>query len=198
MKSITKNVLLLILVVLSFSCKNDTASDGPAVAADNSEVVKSEEKKVITEEEKKVIKSVMSKIMILPSLKSFSRVLVTGGFTDMLGIEEGPYTIFAPSNEAFESLTEVQSKRLLNPSNLAQLKKIIEDHMVLGNYLSADLIKNETSEITALGGSQLVVFLKGNDLWVKDADGKEAKIIQTDVMGNNGVVHVLDQLLHFN
>lgn len=199
MKSITIGFAILLISFSTYSCKNDTSSESEiSVIEDASSDKKQEAKKELTENEKIVLKSVMSKIMMQKELGAFSSALVTGGLTDMLSTEKGPFTVFAPSNEAFENLTEANKKVISNRANLMQLKKILENHIVQGNLSSTDLNEKESKTLSGSGGTQLVVFHKGEELWVKDENGKEAKIVQSDLSGNNGVVHIIDQVLNVN
>jgi uncharacterized surface protein with fasciclin (FAS1) repeats len=199
MKSITIGLAILLFTFATYSCKNNTSSESEiTTVVDGSANVNQRAKKELTEDEKLVLKSVMSKIMINRELSSFSSALVTGGLTQMLSTDKGPYTVFAPSNQAFENLTEANKKVLYNKANLALFKKLLENHIVEGNLTSSLLNEKESTAITGSGGTQLVVFRKGDELWVKDQNGKEAKIVQQDLLGNNGVIHIIDQVLNLN
>lgn len=199
MKSIAIRFVLLFLFFSSISCKNNTTPDSEVSAIEGVTAESDKEaKKVITEEEKFALKSVMSKIMVSNELSSFSSALVTAGLTDMLLKENGPYTIFAPSNQAFENLSEAERKELYNKANLSKLKEILQNHMVEGNLTSALLKEKDNAPHNGMAGSQLVVFYKNGEPWVKDEKGNEAKITQQDILGNNGVVHVIDQVLNMD
>ncbi len=199
MKSISIYLTVLLLTFSFFSCKNDSTANSEVTSVEEGvPVIEKGVKKELTEADKKVIKSVMSKIMVTGELSTFSSALVTGGLTDRLAKEDGPYTVFAPSNEAFENLSETKRKELFNQANLAQLIQTLENHMAAGNLSSTLLGEKSTTNIAMLGGSQLVVFQKGVELWVKDKQGKEAKIVSSDLSGNNGVIHIIDQVLNEN
>lgn len=199
MKSITIGFAILLITCSAYSCKNDTASESESKVVEEATLDKEQAaKKELIENDKKVLKSVMSKIMMQKELGTFSSALVTGGLTDMLSIETGPFTLFAPSNEAFENLSEANKKVIYNKANLMQLQKILENHIVQGNLNTTVLNEKESNTWSGSGGAQLVVFHKGDALWVKDENGKEAKIVQSDLVGNNGVVHIIDQVLNVN
>lgn len=199
MKSMTIRFAILLLAFSAYSCKDSTSSNSETLTVETEAENKDREaKKVVTEDEKKVLQSVMTKIMIQPELSSFSSALVTAGLTEMLSMENGPYTIFAPSNLAFENLSEEKRKELYNQANLEQMKKIFQNHLVKGNLTASILRESKGAALPGHGGSDLVILTKGDELWVKDKNGKEAKIIQSDLSGNNGVIHVIDQLLNID
>jgi len=100
----------------------------------------------------------------------------------------GPFTVFAPTNEAFSKLPEGTVQSLLEPENRQQLVDILTYHVVAGRVLAADVVK--LSEATTLQGSNLPVEVRGNQVYVGDA-----QVLETDIQGSNGVIHVIDSVL---
>lgn len=112
----------------------------------------------------------------------------------------GPFTVFAPTNEAFNMLPKGTVDNLLKPENKSMLAGILTYHVVSGNLGSADLMKmikdgNGTAELTTVAGGKLRVMSKGGKLWVKDEKGAIAEITIKDVNQSNGVIHVINKVL---
>jgi len=100
---------------------------------------------------------------------------------------DGPFTVFAPSDEAFAKLPEGTVESLLLPENKDKLTAILTYHVVSGKILSADV---KTGRVETLQGSQLVISKKKGALLVD-----QAKIVATDVTATNGVIHVIDAVI---
>jgi uncharacterized surface protein with fasciclin (FAS1) repeats len=101
---------------------------------------------------------------------------------------EGPYTVFAPTNEAFEALPEGVLEMLLKPENKDQLVSVLTYHVVAGEVMSSDLEDGMTAK-TVQGSEAEVAISYGN---VK-IDG--AKVAMADIDAENGVVHVIDTVI---
>jgi uncharacterized surface protein with fasciclin (FAS1) repeats len=101
---------------------------------------------------------------------------------------EGPFTVFAPTNAAFEKLGDEQVQSLLEPENRDQLTKVLTYHVVPGTLTAADLSDGQTLETVA--GETLTVKVDGGTVMVDDAS-----VVQPDVEASNGVVHVIDGVL---
>ena len=100
---------------------------------------------------------------------------------------DGPFTVFAPSDEAFAKLPEGTVESLLLPENKSKLTAILTYHVVPGKILSADV---KSGRVETLEGSQLLVSKKKGALMVD-----QAKIVATDVTASNGVIHVIDAVI---
>lgn len=112
----------------------------------------------------------------------------------------GPFTVFAPTNAAFNLLPAGTVDNLVKPENKETLTKILTYHVVSGKYNAKDLMKmvkegNGKAMLTTVQGEQLTVMQKGDYLWVKDAKGGVSKITIKDVNQSNGVIHVVDHVL---
>ena len=113
---------------------------------------------------------------------------------------DGPFTVFAPVNSAFDELPEGTVSTLLKPENKGQLTAVLTYHVVAGNLDSKDLMKKVKSGdgvamLTTVQGEKLSVMEKDNWLWVKDSKGNVAKVTTKDVYQKNGVIHVIDKVL---
>ncbi len=187
---------LCALTLVMFSCKNETKEEPQKENA-------LPEKKVLTEKDKKRINSVMTKAMYTEEVKSFASYVVTTGLSDKLLNEKGPFTIIAPSNEAFSKVDGEQLKEWSNPAKKEQLTKLILSHIVDGNLNSAKLVQNikdanGSYKIVSLSGTSYVASQEGTDIVITDSSGEKAVIGKSDITGSNGVLHVLDNVLSKN
>lgn len=113
---------------------------------------------------------------------------------------KGPFTVFAPTNEAFNKLPAGTVDNLVKPENKATLTTILTYHVVAGKIDSKELMKRikkgkGTTELTTVQGEKLWVMQKDNMLWLKDEKGGMAEITIKDVYQSNGVIHVIDTVL---
>jgi uncharacterized surface protein with fasciclin (FAS1) repeats len=109
----------------------------------------------------------------------------------------GPFTVFAPDNDAFNKLPKGTVTTLLEPANKATLVKILTYHVVPGTYTTAALrvmaTKGET--LTSVEGEVLTPVVNGNTVEIQDANGGVSKIVTPDVISSNGVTHVVGSVL---
>lgn len=106
---------------------------------------------------------------------------------------EGPFTVFAPTNAAFDALRAGTLDTLLKPENKDQLASILKYHVVSGKVLAADLKDGQI--VTTVQGENLTVKLTDGMAYLIDAKGNQIKIVKTDIDAGNGVVHVVDGVL---
>ena len=112
----------------------------------------------------------------------------------------GPFTVFAPTNEAFNMLPNGTVETLLKPENKDKLTGILTYHVVAGRLGAkeiADLIKagNGTAELKTVAGGKLWAMMKGNKIILKDENGGMATVTIKNVYQSNGVIHVIDHVL---
>lgn len=112
----------------------------------------------------------------------------------------GPFTVFAPTNEAFDKLPKGTVETLVKPENKATLTKILTYHVVAGKYDSkaiADLIKagNGKAELKTVSGGILTATMKGPKIMLTDEKGGMAMITIKNVYQSNGVIHVIDTVV---
>jgi uncharacterized surface protein with fasciclin (FAS1) repeats len=105
----------------------------------------------------------------------------------------GPYTVFAPTTEAFfESMSNEQFEKLAEPDGQKQLKEIVQYNVVEGEFKVADL--KDGQKLKTLQGGELTVKIDGGTVTLVGAENS-AKVVDSDLQANNGVVHVTDKLL---
>lgn len=112
----------------------------------------------------------------------------------------GPFTVFAPTNEAFDKLPAGTVDNLVKPENKDALTKILTYHVVAGRLSSEDLWKqvkdgNGTATLTTVQGGKLMVMAKGKKLYLVDEKGNKSWITIADVNQSNGVIHVVNAVL---
>jgi uncharacterized surface protein with fasciclin (FAS1) repeats len=112
----------------------------------------------------------------------------------------GPFTVFAPTNEAFAKLPAGTVDTLLKPENKDKLVDVLTYHVVPGRYTAKDLMNQAMKAggktmLKTVEGDELTVQAKDGELWIWDAKGDGAKITTKDVMQSNGVIQVIDTVL---
>ncbi|HEY0780337.1 MAG TPA: fasciclin domain-containing protein [Gemmatirosa sp.] len=114
---------------------------------------------------------------------------------------KGPFTVFAPTNEAFAVLPAGTVDNLLKPENKAALTKVLTYHVVAGNMDAAALMSairagGGTATLKTVSGGTLTAMMNGpRNIVLKDAQGNVAEISTYDVRQSNGVIHVVDRVL---
>jgi uncharacterized surface protein with fasciclin (FAS1) repeats len=100
----------------------------------------------------------------------------------------GPFTVFAPTDDAFAKLPAGTVESLLKPENKAKLVKILTYHVVPGKVLAADVVKLTSAKT-----------VEGSEVTIKVTDGKVtvdgATVVKTDILASNGVIHVIDSVI---
>ena len=103
---------------------------------------------------------------------------------------DGPFTVFAPTDEAFAKLPKGTVEELLKPENKDKLKAILTYHVVSGKVMAADVVKLDGKKVKTVQGSPVAIKVDGGTVMV----GK-AKVTKTDIPTSNGVIHVIDTVL---
>lgn len=112
----------------------------------------------------------------------------------------GPFTVFAPTNEAFAKLPAGTVETLLKPENKATLTKVLTYHVVAGKMDAAAISKaikagKGKATLTTVEGGKLTAWMKGNDLILTDEKGGTSTVTISDVYQKNGVIHVVNTVL---
>ena len=112
----------------------------------------------------------------------------------------GPFTVFAPTNAAFNLLPAGTVESLVKPENKATLASILTYHVVSGKFSAKDIVKmikagKGKAEIKTVSGGILTATRKGNKIMVKDSKGGVALVTIANVNQSNGVIHVIDHVL---
>ncbi|EAU42073.1 hypothetical protein FP2506_17199 [Fulvimarina pelagi HTCC2506] len=133
------------------------------------------------------------------SLSTLVSAVEAAGLAETLS-GEGPFTVFAPTNEAFEALPDGTLDTLLEAENKAQLEGILTYHVVPTEAKAEAVVKMIEDDggehpVTTVNGAELTLSMEGENVVVTDAAGNKATVTQADVEASNGVVHVIDAVL---
>ena len=113
---------------------------------------------------------------------------------------KGPFTVFAPTNSAFDKLPKGTVETLLQPENLKTLQSLLTYHVVSGKMNAADIDNaiqkgNGKAMLQTVSGGTLTAWRRGKDLYLTDENGNSAKVTIADVNQSNGVIHVVDAVV---
>lgn len=114
--------------------------------------------------------------------------------------EDGPFTVFAPSDMAFKKLSKVNLKELLLPENKKELFSLLTYHIVAGNITASKILKamcngNGKASFTTVQGDKIYASMEGLDIVLMDKSGNRAKITSADAKQCNGVIHEIDSVI---
>ncbi len=112
----------------------------------------------------------------------------------------GPFTVFAPTNKAFDLLPAGTVETLLKPESKAALTGVLTYHVIAGKYNAIDVAKlikagGGKAVVKTVAGGSLTLMMKGKKLLIKDENGGVAQVTIKDVNQSNGVIHVIDHVL---
>ncbi len=121
------------------------------------------------------------------SFNTLATALQAAGLVDTLQ-GEGPFTVFAPTDEAFAKLPEGTVESLLKPENKQALIDILTYHVVAGEVKAAQVVSLDSA--TTVQGSDVAIQVKDGSVFVDNA-----KVVKADVSASNGVIHVIDSVI---
>ena len=136
---------------------------------------------------KKMKKDIVDTAVAAGQFETLAAALGAADLVDTLK-GEGPFTVFAPTDEAFAKLPAGTIETLLKPENRDQLVAILTYHVVAGKVKAADVVK--LSEATTVNGAKVAITVADGGVRVNDAN-----VIATDIKASNGVIHVIDTVI---
>jgi uncharacterized surface protein with fasciclin (FAS1) repeats len=130
---------------------------------------------------------------------TLANALRSAGLTETMS-GAGPYTVFAPTNAAFEKLPAGMLNGLLAPEGKGRLVALLTNHVVTGVVTAADLGRaidrgKGKAQLATVGGTNLTFTRSGDAITVADAKGGQGRIAQADLLQSNGVIHSVDAVL---
>lgn len=140
-------------------------------------------------EEKAAVMEKMDIVDVAAANADFSTLVAAvkaAGLVDTLK-GDGPFTVFAPTNEAFAALPAGTVEDLLKPENKEKLVKILTYHVVAGKVMAADV---KAGEVATVQGDKATIKIEGETVMID-----EAKVTKTDIAASNGVIHVIDKVI---
>ena len=134
-----------------------------------------------------------------PDFSTLVAAVKAAGLVDTLS-GAGPFTVFAPTNEAFQKLPAGTVDTLVKPENKDQLTKILTFHVVAGKVDAAKLMKaikagGGKASLKTVNGEELTAMMDGAGISLTDAKGGTAKVSTANLYQSNGVIHVIDSVL---
>ncbi len=135
-------------------------------------------------------KNIVELAAATPDLSTLVTAVTAAGLTSTLS-GPGPFTVFAPTNAAFAKIPKAALDALI--ADKAGLTKVLTYHVVSGKVLKAGIPLGK--DITTVQGATLTINVVGSDVIITDAKGGKSKIITTDILATNGVVHLIDTVI---
>ncbi len=181
---IKKKLLLLLCVpVLAFGVAACGSDDDGSSSSDDTAAVEA----TGTTDNAQAQTDIVATAQATDDLSTLVDAVVAADLVETLQ-SEGPYTVFAPTNEAFAALPPAELERLLKPANKDELANILTYHVVSGDVMAADLYDGQMVE--TVQGGKLKVSIDGDTVMIGDA-----QVTQADIETSNGTVHVIDSVL---
>ena len=141
------------------------------------------------QKDEQVSKDIVDIVTSDSRFKTLASALKAAGLVDTLK-GKGPFTVFAPTDEAFSKLPSGTLDKLLKPENKNDLVKILTYHVTPGKVVAADVMKLNGKEVTMVNGGKAKIEVKNGSVYINGA-----KVIVTDIMAKNGVIHVIDAVI---
>ncbi|MEZ5099212.1 MAG: fasciclin domain-containing protein [Thermoleophilia bacterium] len=185
-KLLAAGAVLAVSLGLAACGGNDEAEPAPAPAPAPAESAAPAEPAPAESAPTAGAKDIVDTAVEAGSFTTLAAALQAAGLVDALK-GEGPFTVFAPTDEAFAKLDPATLEDLLKPENKDQLTKILQYHVVPGKVLSSDLTDG-----------QMAATLEGGDLTISLGDTvkvNDATVVTPDIEASNGVIHVIDTVL---
>jgi uncharacterized surface protein with fasciclin (FAS1) repeats len=132
-------------------------------------------------------KDVVETAVAAGSFTTLAKALEAAGLVQTLK-GSGPYTVFAPTDEAFAKLPAGTLEMLLKPENKAKLRRILTYHVVSGRVMASDVVKLHAAK--AVSGDTLAIAAHGGGVTID-----KAHVVTTDIAATNGVIHVIDAVM---
>lgn len=175
-----KNAMLMGLLMTTFMVT--AAAGGPVVASANDQTTPG-----ATAVKAAPAQDIVTTAVAAGQFKTLAAALKAAGLVETLQ-GKGPFTVFAPTDEAFAKLPKGTVEELLKPENKEQLTSILTYHVVAGNVMAKDFVGMKSAK--TVNGQSLTIAVKDGAV---NVDG--AKVVKTDINCSNGVIHVIDAVL---
>lgn len=134
--------------------------------------------------------------------KDFTTLVAAVKAADLVDVlsSKGPFTVFAPTNDAFAKLPDGTVETLLKSENKSKLQTILKYHVVSGSVMASDVVglikeNNGKAKIVTVSGDTLIAQMKDGSVYLVDENNNWSKITATDLKTSNGVIHVIDTVV---
>ncbi|PKD18248.1 fasciclin [Salegentibacter salinarum] len=193
-------ILITLLAALAFSftsCEDTKKKEEENAKMEQQEAERQAEMAAEEERMEMESNSIAAKAMETDSLSTLVSALQNADLADTFTEDEGPYTVFAPTNSAFEKVDQATMDELMKSENKDQLATVLKYHVVDDEITASDLsqmIEDGEGEasFSTMDGAELKVMMEGDNIVLQDENGNKATIIATDIEASNGMVHLID------
>lgn len=193
-------IMLILSGVVFTGCKDNKAEQEEKERMERMEAEREAELRAEEERMEWESNSIAARARENQNLSTLSSALQSAELDQTLTEEEGPYTVFAPSNEAFSKIEKAKLDTLMSENRKDDLANVLKYHVVEDEITSDELIQmiednNGEYKFQTMEGAELTAMLSGENVVIKDENGNTATVIQADVEASNGVVHVIDAVV---
>ena len=191
--NLLKNVSVIALIaVMSISCDGKKKEETPMVVKDSTQAPVDTAQAVKTTTIVDVAAGNADFSTLVTAVKAAGLVETLSG--------DGPFTVFAPTNAAFEKLPAGTVDNLLKPENLEKLKSLLTYHVIAGKFDAAAVTDAITKgkgkyTVTTVQGQKIDLSLKDGKVILTDANGKMSTVVMADVAASNGIIHAIDSVV---
>ena len=198
MKSLSYTLLAGISALALAACSGSETTETPAA---DTEMVQDETMTPDTSvaAEASGDKTIVALAQSNPQASTLVAAVTAAGLAETLS-GTGPFTVFAPTNDAFAKVDKATLDGLMKPESKEALAKILTYHVVAGNVKSGDLAKlitdgKGTATVKTLNGGSLKASMVGDKIVLTDAKGGKSTVTAADMIGSNGTIHVIDTVV---
>jgi len=193
MNLVKKMTSLAIIALITASCGDGKKKEDAAAAAADSTAVEVEAPEAVA------ATTIVDVAAGNPDFSTLVAAVQAAGLAETLS-SEGPFTVFAPTNAAFEKLPAGTVDGLLKPENLEKLKGLLTYHVVAGKFDAAAVTEAITQgkgkyTVTTVQGGKIDLSIKDGKVVLTDANGKSSTVVMADVAASNGVIHAIDSVV---
>lgn len=192
MKVLSTLMLIGLMIVSCGETKKEKDNTEEAVEMNTTEMETSAEEIMVTE----------TIVGVASGNENFSTLVVAVQAADLVGTlsSDGPFTVFAPTNDSFAKLPEGTVESLLQPENKAALINLLTYHVVAGEFPAAAVVEAINSNdgsfvVETVQGDKITLTLEGENVKLIDAQGNASMVIMADVPASNGVIHAIDTVV---
>jgi len=192
--------LFILLAAFAFSftsCEDSKKKEEEKAKMEQEEAERQSEMEAEEERMEMESNSIAAKAMATDSLSTLVSALQNADLATTFTEDEGPYTVFAPTNSAFEKVDKATLDELMKSENKDKLAEVLKYHVVDDEITASDLsqmIEDGDGEATfsTMEGAELTAMMDGENIVLRDGNGNTATITATDIEASNGIVHLIN------
>ncbi|SDB37468.1 Uncaracterized surface protein containing fasciclin (FAS1) repeats [Flavobacteriaceae bacterium MAR_2010_188] len=196
--------LLKSIFMLSFAAFTMVScNEGKSETTDNADLSEMTEQEVVSTdvdmEEEKMSTTIVDVAVGNESFSTLVAAVKAAGLVETLS-SEGPFTVFAPTNDAFAKLPAGTVDTLLKPENKEKLSSVLTYHVVSGKFDATTVVKaikdnKGMYKVDTVNGGSITLSLEGENVILTDANGGKSKVVMADVAADNGIIHAIDTVV---